>query len=154
MSARDLSALPDEALLARLGAGVGEAPEAELLAAADTLDRIHPTPADLTALHAQPVACVTTRYRCPWCRRFSRTRKAAVADHMTRCWLNPAVRACKTCRFFQPGNRAGLAAYCYDGELCACGVVDEECLHSDGPELDAGLRDHCPLWALRGGEPR
>lgn len=39
MSARDLSALPDDTLMAKLRAGLGQAPEAELLAAADTLTR-------------------------------------------------------------------------------------------------------------------
>jgi hypothetical protein len=109
-----------------------------------------PTPLDLAAQLAEPIACQTIRYRCPFCRRFSRSRKSAVADHMARCWLNPAVRACKTGAHFQPGNGAGISTYCQDGELCSCGVVDEECLHEDGPDLSAGLHDHCPLWALRG----
>ena len=108
------------------------------------------TPADLATITAQPIACTTVRFRCPFCRRFSRSRRATVADHMTRCWLNPAVRACKTCAHFQLGNDAGVSAYCRDGELCSCGVVEEECLREDGPDLASGLRDHCPLWALRG----
>lgn len=140
----------DEELVAKLHAGLGHAPEGELLAAADTLTRIHPTPADLAVLHAQPIECVTKRYRCPWCRRFSRTRRTAVADHMTRCWLNPAVRACKTCAFFEPGNGARPSAYCQPGEICSCGVEEEACTREDGPDLLGGLRDHCPLWALRG----
>lgn len=142
MTARRLAGVSDDALLAALHAGLAEAPETELLAAADTLAAIHgPTPADLAAALAQPIACVTTRYRCPWCRRFSRSRKAAVADHMTRCWRNPAVRACVTCAHFsrtEPEPEVGLSGY----EYC-------EAQHF---EL-AAVQDGCPLWALRSVTP-
>ena len=49
MSARDVSALPDDTLMARLRAGLAQAPEAELLAAADALTRLDPTPTGLAA---------------------------------------------------------------------------------------------------------
>lgn len=95
-----------------------------------------PSPADLAVLAVQPIVCTTTRYRCPWCTRFSRSKRAAVVAHMARCWRNPAVRACKTCAFFQPGR---------------VGVMDDEaCLHENGPDLSGGLQEHCPLWTLRG----
>lgn len=54
MTARDLSALSDDALARKLHAGIGEAPEAELLAAADTLARVNgcPDPAALAEMAA------------------------------------------------------------------------------------------------------
>jgi len=51
-------------------------------------------PADLA-----PIAVVVTRYRCPFCPR-SLSSKTRMVDHIGKCWRNPAVRSCKTCKHF------------------------------------------------------
>lgn len=48
---------------------------------------------------SEPIPFRVTRYRCPHCPRTG-SGKARVAEHMARCWRNPAVRGCKTCRHF------------------------------------------------------
>lgn len=97
-----------------------------------------PTPADLAASLAQPLAYQVTRYGCPHCRRYARSRPAPVADHMTRCWRNPAVRACKTCTH-----------HCQEAAEPDVGFRGFEWCDAQDVELD-GIRDHCPLWQLRG----
>lgn len=39
---------------------------------------------------------VTTRFRCPFCRR-PYAQRAAATRHLAQCFSNPAVRSCKTC---------------------------------------------------------
>lgn len=135
MTARDLCAPSDDTLIGRLNAGLSQAPESELLAAAAALTRIHPTPAHLAALAARPVEYTTTRFACPFCRRYSRSKREPVADHMTRCWKNPAVRACKTCHHF-----------CQQDTEPEVGLAAVEWCDAQDVGLD-GIRDHCPLWA-------
>jgi hypothetical protein len=131
---RDVS---DDDLLAALNSGLAEAPETELLAAADTLTAIHgPTPADLAATLAQPIEYTVRRFRCPHCTRSRSTRKL-IAEHMARCWKNPAVRACVTCRHHElvdPEPEVGLPG----AELC----------HAVHGRIDY-VHTKCPLWALR-----
>jgi hypothetical protein len=69
---------------------------------------------------AEPIAFTTTRYRCPHCRR-SGARAGNIRNHMTRCWFNPEIRGCKTCKHFDqdPGEPdVGLMG----GESCELGV--------------------------------
>ena len=127
MSARELSTASDETLL---GAVAG------MFNAIDPTPTV-PSPAHLAALAAQPIVCTTTRYRCPHCTRFSRSKRAAVVAHMGRCWRNPAVRACVTCAHFSRTEPDPDAPRGF--EYC-------EALHA---EL-AALQDGCPLWTLRG----
>lgn len=140
MTARDWSALSDDALMGALRAN---ASESVLLEGADILTRNDPVPAGVSAaaravIDGLPIKCTTVRFRCPWCRRFSRSRQAAVADHMTRCWLNPTVRACKTCTHF-----------CQQDAEPDVGLDALEWCDAQDTQLD-GIRDHCPLWTLRG----
>jgi hypothetical protein len=98
---------------------------------------IAPTPIDLAARLAQPIAYQVRRYQCPHCRRFARSKPAPVADHMTRCWLNPAVRACKTCTHHH--QEAAEPDVGLDGfEWCDAQDI----------QLD-GICTGCPLWAMR-----
>ena len=122
-----MPSLSDESLLTDLAATLGDP---------------GPMPAGLDAAHKAlfpvvPDRVTVTRYRCRFCRRYSRSKPGPVADHMTRCWRNPAVRACKTCAHHQEAAEpdVGLSGF----EWCDAQDV----------ELD-GIRDHCPLWALRG----
>jgi hypothetical protein len=75
----------------------------------------HGVSGSVPAISAEPVEYTTKRYRCPFCTRSRSSRKAA-AEHMARCWHNPAVRGCKTCRHFEPYTSAT------DGECCGLGV--------------------------------
>ena len=100
-------------------------------------------------LLAAPEPVTVTRWRCPFCRR-TRAHKAAAAAHMERCWLNPAVRGCKTCAHYDYEPDGGP---CEAGRPCACNQGHEEC--GAGIDLDGGLglapvlRTGCPLWSLR-----
>lgn len=128
MTARDLSAASDADLLADVAA---------------MYDAVDPMPDGVAeqckaAIATAPYEYTVRRFACPFCRNFSRSKRPPVADHMTRCWRNPAVRACLTCAHFQrelPEPEVGLSGF----EWCDAQDV----------ELD-GIRDHCPLWALRG----
>jgi len=97
-----------------------------------------PTPLDLAAQLAEPIACQTIRYRCPFCRRFARSARKSVVEHIASCWRNPAVRACITCRHFdvQP---AEIEVGARGTEWCGAQDVELE-----------RIVVHCPLWMLRG----
>lgn len=92
-----------------------------------------------------PEAIMVKRWLCPFCRR-SRSSKSATAEHIARCWLNPAVRSCKTCANLEPGYDAcGCEPGCNWGspsggipDSCAAGVDVPE-----GPEFPV---TGCPLW--------
>jgi hypothetical protein len=78
----------------------------------------------------QPIEVVVKRYRCPFCPR-SLSSKSRMADHIGKCWRNPAARGCKTCANFAPGEPAvGLSEYCaagvdLRGGCASCGVAPE-----------------------------
>ena len=102
------------------------------------------TPADLAA-SVVPEAVIATRWRCPFCRR-SRAHKKATAEHIARCWLNPAVRSCKTCVNFEPaGDACGCEPGCNWGS--PAGGIPDSC--AAGLDLDGTIKTGCPLWALR-----
>lgn len=48
---------------------------------------------------SEPIPLQVTRYRCPHCARTA-SSKSRTREHMARCWYNPAVRGCKTCKHF------------------------------------------------------
>ncbi|MFK0182021.1 hypothetical protein ACIQVR_39425 [Streptomyces xanthochromogenes] len=93
-----------------------------------------------------PVLVRVTRYACPHCSR-SRSRKAATAAHIDRCWHNPANRTCKTCEHFDPG-----------GDTCGC---EPGCnWGASGPDMpscnarvplpaDFTPVTNCPEWSQR-----
>ncbi|WP_280244979.1 hypothetical protein [Nocardia abscessus] len=91
---------------------------------------------------ADPVAYTVVRHRCVFC-RYSRTRRATVADHIERCWHNPQTRTCRTCASFVP---AGAGRDCVPGRPCSCDDTDAFCeegvtLPADGLPVIA-----CPRW--------
>lgn len=97
----------------------------------------------MTAI-AAPERFTAVRYRCPFCHR-SRSSKRATAGHIARCWLNPAVRSCKTCANYRsdPGGEP-----CFPGRPCNCNDGGEWC--EQGQEIPAAHPfTGCPLWALR-----
>lgn len=98
-----------------------------------------PEPITLVA----PEAIVVTRYRCPFCHR-SRSSKRAAAEHIARCWLNPAVKACKTCVHYEFGPSGD---YCL-GTPCNCNEASVSCAEGIGIG-DFSIKTACPLWALR-----
>jgi hypothetical protein len=95
---------------------------------------------------AVPESITVTRWRCPFCHR-SRSSKRATAEHIERCWLNPAVRSCKTCANREPG-----------GDACGCepgcnwgsppGGIPDSCT-AGVDRSDGEIKTGCPLWALR-----
>lgn len=83
-----------------------------------------------------PVAVQVTRYACPFCSR-SRAKKSATAEHIGRCWSNPATRSCKTCLHFEDGSveppaLGGVGASCEAGR--------------DLPGYEEMPVVGCPLW--------
>lgn len=129
MNARDLTNATDEQLLE------------EIRDAFDAIDPVPPgvpSPAVLAAMSAQPIAYTVQRYKCPHCGGFPRSRRTLVVEHMARCWKNPAVKACPTCRHFDV----------HFPEI-AVGAVGVEWCDAQDVELDA-TQTRCPLWALRG----
>lgn len=100
------------------------------------------------AVEIAPESVRVTRWRCPFCHR-SRSSKRATAEHIARCWLNPAVRSCKTCANFEPGGDAcGCEPGCNWGS--PSGGIPDSC--AAGLKLDGAVKTGCPLWALQ-GEP-
>jgi hypothetical protein len=88
-----------------------------------------------------PMPVVVSRQQCPFCRRYTRANLAQVRDHMTRCWLNPALKTCKTCVHHQ--DAAGSP-----------GTPDEwleSCTNPAGPEYEDYQFPvlHCPLWETK-----
>ena len=101
------------------------------------------TPAALAA-GPRPEPVTVTRWRCPFCHR-SRAHKSTTAEHIARCWLNPAARSCKTCAHYElePGGES-----CFPGRPCNCNDGYAEC--AAGVDIaDYSIKNGCPLWALR-----
>jgi len=98
------------------------------------------------AVDAAPEPVTVTRWRCPFCRR-SRSSRRATAEHIARCWINPAVRSCKTCANLQPGGDAcGCEPGCNWGS--PSGPIPDSCVV--GVNISDGeIKTACPLWALR-----
>jgi hypothetical protein len=94
----------------------------------------------------EPEMVMVRRYQCPYCHR-RRASKSAVAQHMERCWLNPAARSCKTCAHYEYYAGSGLSDPCVPGEFCHCDDPAESC--GKDVDLTGGLKSGCPLWKLR-----
>lgn len=99
---------------------------------------------------ALPVPVMVRRFACPFCKR-SRSAKKATAEHIGRCWENPAVRSCKTCAHLvdvQGGGGTcfpGRSCNCNDGyRYCGAGIDFEG--EGFGPDFP---RTGCPLWAAK-----
>jgi hypothetical protein len=98
---------------------------------------------------AEPVAFTVTRYRCPHCQRFTASRKRVVAEHIARCWHDPAQRTCKTCAHHAQAHTSAPAEWCFPGAACTCNDMDEHCEHPDGPDEFVSVTVGCPFWELR-----
>lgn len=81
-----------------------------------------------------PIPVVVTRHQCPHC-RITRAKRAAMVAHIGRCWRNPAVRACKTCRHYEPPQEGPYPQHPGWSEDCGAGE-----LIGDYPTSD------CPSW--------
>lgn len=96
---------------------------------------------------SEPIAFTVTRFKCPHCSRGRSKRVAAIA-HMARCWRNPDVRGCLTCRHFEPHDDDAQ-------EWCTAGVsLDGKppCVHCD--QLGAvGLGRGVPCPTCGGIDP-
>lgn len=94
---------------------------------------------------ATPIPVTVVRHRCPHCGQ-SRAKKTAAAAHVARCWHNPDVRACKTCRHFDPGAPAGG---CWGDPYCNCPEVPEGCDVGAWPDGAPFPVIDCPSWEAR-----
>jgi len=94
-----------------------------------------------------PVPVTVQRYGCPFCGR-RRSAKKAVADHIARCWLNPAARACKTCAFFtdEPDGEP-----CVPGRQCDCNSGYRQCEAGVTDVAGGRIASGCELWKLEAG---
>jgi hypothetical protein len=93
-----------------------------------------------------PVPVMVRRFECPFCHR-RRSSKAATAEHIARCWMNPAARSCKTCAHYE-FYRGG--AYCV-GTPCNCDPSEELC-HAGVDLPDSMPVTGCPLWSAHTDE--
>lgn len=87
---------------------------------------------------AEPVALRVTRWKCPFCTR-ARASKAATVEHIGRCWSNPEVRSCKTCRHYEV-----TGGFCDGDPMCNCPPAEEIC-HA-GIRLTGDVEVGCPAW--------
>lgn len=88
----------------------------------------------------EPTVVTVKRYVCPFCSR-GRSKRPATVEHIGRCWMNPAVRSCKTC--------AHLVIEWAEPEIGLSGAVfcDVD-VDLDDPTLErAGLVTNCEKWA-------
>ena len=106
------------------------------------------TPFPQLAIGAEPVRLQAVRFKCPYCPK-SWSKRGPAAEHISRCWLNPGIRGCKTCIHHQPAYTAPAASWCEPGRQCSCNDMDEHCSHEDGPETLAEPIAACPLWKSR-----
>lgn len=91
---------------------------------------------------AEPIPFTTTRWRCPFCRRTA-SSKSRMNLHISRCWHNPAVHGCKTCKHFEAWHGDW-------GDECDAGVS----LAGHGDQFDddyvrPGPIVGCDKWELR-----
>lgn len=94
------------------------------------------------ALLPLPVPVTVQRFQCPFCGR-RRSAKSAVRDHIARCWLNPAARACKTCVHFTdvPDEEP-----CVPGEPCTCSAGFQQCEAGIADVAGGRIMSGCLLW--------
>ncbi len=90
-----------------------------------------------------PIPVMVRRYECPRCGR-RRASKQATAAHIGRCWLNPANRTCKTCKYFKPAGCCGMPDVydCYTPMCPTTPTCDADVDLSDGNTPRVG----CPRW--------
>lgn len=116
-------------------------------------------------MRSEPIAFVSTRYRCPHCRRKTYRAKARAVKHAAACFQNPERFSCRTCRHARGPDGMSLAcgytAECDVDELGEyhCPVCGAEVFAGEGgcPEhMDAKpimhLRVLCPLWEARASD--
>lgn len=87
---------------------------------------------------AEPERITVVRWKCPHCSR-SRSARKATADHIQRCWHNPANRACRSCKHFMEAE-----GDCGSPECNGCGT-DAFC--DRGVHLgEHNVVEHCVEW--------
>lgn len=106
-----------------------------------------------------PIPFVVTRWKCPHCNR-GWSAKGWASRHIARCWKNPTVRGCKTCKHFTSyAQSIDLPESCDVGvDLTGgCPMCDNHgevpwgpgtaiCRVCDGEPPKPGPIVHCDLW--------
>lgn len=72
------------------------------------------------------------RWRCPFCHK-SWSKQRTAYEHIKRCWLNPAIRSCSTCK-----HNLGFGPW----SECDLGIVKPV----DDRDVPKPAVD-CPSWA-------
>lgn len=99
-----------------------------------------------TTLHAGrlpgavTIPATVVRHQCPHCHR-TWAKKSADASHVARCWSNPGVKSCKTCKHHKPGE---AASGCWNDPYCNCPEIPESCALGAADPVITG----CTLWQL------
>lgn len=97
---------------------------------------------------SEPVKFTAVRYRCPHCSR-SGSRRAAITEHIGRCWSNPAAKSCKTCAFYAPysGPCDETGCNCSSDEECTAGIDLTQFDDADGRRvLPLGCQKWEAIW--------
>lgn len=99
-----------------------------------------------------PIAYVTTRHRCPHCRK-SYSAKGTAVRHVERCWRNPERRACLTCAHRSYGEYGEPDCNIGEGAWPCCSECGSSRRDEEGRDLcghhgtDARhLQVLCPKW--------
>ena len=92
-------------------------------------------------MDTHPIVRTVNRYYCPFCNRGHMTATAA-RNHIGRCWKNSAARGCKTCAFYEPGEKTDWTTG-YPGAPETCG---------EGLALAPTLRIGCAQWSEDGSQ--
>ena len=68
------------------------------------------------------------------------SKKRSMYDHEARCFHNPAMNACQTCRHFEPGTNGSITDPAEPGDEWWCAAF-EDTFDSIG-----GRKFQCPRW--------
>jgi hypothetical protein len=96
---------------------------------------------------SDPIPTTVKRWKCPHCNRHESRKSKAVA-HIGRCFLNPANRTCRTCKFHCQAYFSAPTDWCEPGRRCGCNDMEEHCAADGGEAIEVFPVIGCPLWEL------
>lgn len=63
----------------------------------------------------EPIRLTVIRWQCPFC-SCTRAKRATMAEHIARCWQNPAAQSCHTCEHrIEPSGDGFLEPFSPEG---------------------------------------
>jgi hypothetical protein len=90
----------------------------------------------------EPVKTTVIRWKCPYCNRH-RAKRAAMTEHIARCWKTPATKTCRTCVHLTVWPRG---EYCFPGRPCSCNDESRCCETGVQMPEDGTPVVGCPEW--------